>query len=130
MLALYVIQNIIWRHGRFHPMPAECKGRGFCKPMRASTVNPLRPSSRARRYRPQPTGYRAFVPAPLPPNPPVRLEGELQHALSEANHALGRLDGSIQTLPDSVQTVIDTLRQLPVIARPLCEWETLSSEET
>lgn len=47
----------------------------------------------------QPTGYRAFVPAALPPDPPIRIEGGLQHLLSQADRALGRLDGSIQTLP-------------------------------
>lgn len=29
---------------------------------------------RAETYRKQPTGYRAFYPAPLPPEPPVRTE--------------------------------------------------------
>jgi len=46
------------------------------------------------------TGYRAFLPTPLPPEPPVRLEGELYGLLSQADRALGRLDGSIQTLPN------------------------------
>jgi len=57
------------------------------------------PAHRAGRYVAQPGGYRAFLPAPLPPDPPVRLEGELQALLSRADRALGRLDGSIQTLP-------------------------------
>jgi hypothetical protein len=35
---------------------------------------------------------RAFLPPPLPPNPPVRLEN-LQQLLEQANHAIGRLDG-------------------------------------
>jgi Fic family protein len=39
------------------------------------------------------------MPAPLPPDPPIRVEGELQALLSQADRALGRLDGSIQTLP-------------------------------
>ncbi|MEI6310142.1 MAG: Fic family protein [bacterium] len=56
-------------------------------------------SNRAGRYVTQPTGYRAFIPAPLPPNPPVQITGELLMLLSQADHALGRLDGSIQTLP-------------------------------
>jgi len=56
-------------------------------------------SSRSGRYVRQPSGYRAFLPAALPPQPPVRLEGELQNWLSQADRALGRLDGSIQTLP-------------------------------
>lgn len=54
---------------------------------------------RAGRYVRQPTGYRAFLPAPLPPDPPIRLEGRLQTLLSQADLALGRLDGSITTLP-------------------------------
>jgi Fic family protein len=55
---------------------------------------------RAGAYRQQPTGYRAFYPAPLPPDPPIQIEGELQSLLSQADRALGRLDGSIQTLPN------------------------------
>lgn len=54
---------------------------------------------RTGRYVTQPTGYRAFIPAPLPPNPPVQVAGDLQVLLSQADRALGRLDGSIQTLP-------------------------------
>ncbi len=55
--------------------------------------------TRAGRYIRQPSGYRAFIPAPLPPKPPVELRGELQNLLSEADRALGRLEGSITTLP-------------------------------
>jgi len=56
-------------------------------------------AARAGRYVNQPTGYRAFIPAKLPPAPKVQIEGELQVLLSQADRALGRLDGSIQTLP-------------------------------
>ena len=42
---------------------------------------------------------RAFVPPPLPPKPPVQLEG-LQSLLEQANQALGRLDGLASTIPD------------------------------
>ena len=42
---------------------------------------------------------RAFVPPPLPPDPPVRLDG-LQQILEQANQALGRLDGLASVLPD------------------------------
>ena len=55
--------------------------------------------SRAGRYVNQPTGYRAFIPEPLPPNPPIQVDADLQVLLSQADRALGRLDGSIQTLP-------------------------------
>lgn len=62
---------------------------------------PQKPSlHRAGRYRSQSTGYRAFIPAPLPPSPPVDISGELQVLLSQADRALGRLDGSIKTLPN------------------------------
>ena len=46
-------------------------------------------SSRAGRYVPQPTGYRAFIPASLPPDPPVQISGELQFVLSEADRGSG-----------------------------------------
>ncbi|MDE2972914.1 MAG: Fic family protein [Acidobacteriota bacterium] len=60
------------------------------------------PSSgtRAGNWLPQPEGYGAFLPRPLPPDPPVRLDGDLQNLLSRAEQALGRLDGSIEVLPD------------------------------
>lgn len=56
--------------------------------------------TRAGRYIQQPAGYRAFIPAPLPPKPSVRLTGPVQRLLSEADRALGRLDGSVHTLPN------------------------------
>jgi Fic family protein len=55
---------------------------------------------RAGHYVMQPEGYRAFIPAPLPPDPPVDVSGCLQSLLSEADYALGRLDGAILTLPN------------------------------
>ena len=56
-------------------------------------------SFRAGRYVRQPTGYRAFIPNSLPPDPPLQISPEIQELLSKADRALGRLDGSIQTLP-------------------------------
>jgi Fic family protein len=47
----------------------------------------------------QPSGYASFVPAPLPPAPPVSLDG-LQTLLSRADQSIGRLDGVIQTVPN------------------------------
>ena len=43
---------------------------------------------------------RAFVPAPLPPQPPVLLEGALQTLHERALLACGRLDGVSALLPD------------------------------
>ncbi|MCZ7625020.1 MAG: cell filamentation protein Fic [Candidatus Methylomirabilota bacterium] len=56
-------------------------------------------STRAGQYLRQPNGYRAFIPEPLPPDPPIQISGDLQGLLSQADRALGRLDGSIHTLP-------------------------------
>ena len=55
---------------------------------------------RAGRYVKQLDGYRAFVPAPLPPVPPLEMDRELTRLLSEADHALGRLDGVTSILPN------------------------------
>lgn len=66
----------------------------------ATEFDAHRASNRAGYYVRQVTGYRAFQPAPLPPDPPIRIDGELQVALSDADRALGRLDGSISTLPN------------------------------
>lgn len=54
---------------------------------------------RSGRYIQQPTGYKAFIPNPLPPDPSIAISPEMQVLLSQADRALGRLDGSIQTLP-------------------------------
>jgi len=48
----------------------------------------------------QRTGYAAFIPAPLPPDPPIALDGPLHALLSRADQAVGRLDGVIQTVPN------------------------------
>lgn len=50
-------------------------------------------SERAGRYVRQPSGYRAFIPAMLPPDPPLNLSGQLGTLLSRSDLALGRLDG-------------------------------------
>ena len=71
---------------------------------------------RAGTYQNQATGYRAFIPAPLPPDPPIAMDDELQTLLSAADRALGRLDGSIQTLPDSDQFVLMYVRKEAVLS--------------
>ena len=43
---------------------------------------------------------RSFVPRPLPPEPPVRLEGSLRRLLESAAAALGRLDAISRFTPD------------------------------
>lgn len=74
-----------------------------------------RVTGRAGRYVQQPTGYRAFLPAPLPPNPALRLE-DLQDTLASASHALGRLDGSVLTLPNPDLFVLMYVRKEAVLS--------------
>lgn len=64
------------------------------------TTQPEPPTTRAGRYVRQPTGYRAFIPNPLPPDPPVRYDDEIVDLLEKANHALGRLDAASDLLPN------------------------------
>jgi Fic family protein len=73
-------------------------------------------NNRAGRYVRQLEGYSAFIPAPLPPDPAVRLDGRLQALLSRADVALGRLDGSIQTLPDPNLFVFMYVRKEAVLS--------------
>ncbi len=55
---------------------------------------------RAGRYVQQPHGYRAFVPRPLPPEPPLIFDAALLALLSEADQALARLDAATEFLPN------------------------------
>lgn len=47
---------------------------------------------------PGPDGYAAFVPAALPPDPPLDLSGKLGGLLERASSSLGRLDGLSRSL--------------------------------
>jgi len=71
---------------------------------------------RAGRYVQQATGYRAFIPAPLPPEPPVDLSAPLRTLLSDADHALGRLDGAVLTLPNPDLFVFMYVRKEAVLS--------------
>jgi Fic family protein len=58
-------------------------------------------SNRAGRYVRQPQGYRAYIPAPLPPKAPaIHFDQELLALLSHADRALARLDGVGSILPN------------------------------
>lgn len=72
--------------------------------------------NRAGRYIQQSTGYHAFHPNPLPPNPPVVIDLKMQTLLSQADQALGRLDGSIQTLPHADLFVYMYVRKEAVLS--------------
>jgi Fic family protein len=73
-------------------------------------------AARAGRYLRQPTGYRAFIPAPLPPDPPLDLGGVLRDKLSAADYALGRLDGAVLTLPNPDLFVFMYVRKEAVLS--------------
>ena len=56
---------------------------------------------RSGRYVNQPTGYASFVPSPLPPEPPISINADLQKTLWNATLLLARLDGMAYTLPNT-----------------------------
>ena len=45
--------------------------------------------------------FDAFVPAPLPPNPPLKLTAKDHDLIERANRALGCLDGLTMMLPNT-----------------------------
>lgn len=59
---------------------------------------------------------RAFVPTPLPPVPPISLDGPLQQALEAAVLALGRLDGVSALLPDKALFLYTYVRKEAVLS--------------
>lgn len=61
----------------------------------------LTTSTRGGKYEQQSGEFRAFIPAPFPPNPRIRFSTDLLKALSRAERAIHRLNGAIQTLPQS-----------------------------
>ncbi|MDP7339079.1 MAG: Fic family protein [Vicinamibacterales bacterium] len=59
---------------------------------------------------------RAFVPAPLPPRPPVAFGGDLQRAFEAAQHAVGSLDGVSALLPDKSLFIYAYVRKEAVLS--------------
>ncbi len=55
---------------------------------------------RAGKYVRQRAGYKAFIPASLPPDPPILMDSEMIRLLSSADRTLARLDGVATTLPN------------------------------
>ena len=64
----------------------------------------------------QPEGFKAFIPTPLPPDPPLTFDAEMTRLLSEADRALGRLDGAASILPNADFFVAMYVRQEAVSA--------------
>ena len=59
---------------------------------------------------------RAFIPEPLPPVPPLALEGRLRQSLETATLALGRLDGVATLLPDPALFIYAYVRKEAVLS--------------
>ena len=59
---------------------------------------------------------RAFVPNPLPPNPPLQMDGKLNQALAKAMLALGRLDGISSLLSDPASFIYAYVRKEAVLS--------------
>lgn len=82
-------------------------------------ATPLIPSDRAGRFleaQDGADGYRAFHPKPLPPDPPLNIDGATQQLLDRANQALGRLDGITLLLPDPDQFLYTFIRKEAVLS--------------
>jgi Fic family protein len=73
-------------------------------------------SNRTGRYVKQLTGYQAFVPEPLPPNPRIVFDDAFLEVLSRADRAVGRLDGCAETLPNSELFVFMYIRKEAVLS--------------
>jgi Fic family protein len=57
-----------------------------------------------------------FYPKPLPPDPPLRVDVDVQELLDLANQALGRLDGITLLLPDPDQFLYSYIRKEAVLS--------------
>jgi Fic family protein len=79
-------------------------------------MDPAAQRRRAGRYQPQPGGHSAYLPAPLPPDPPLRIDTAMLGALSRADRALGRLDGATETLPNPDLFVFMYVRKEAVLS--------------
>jgi len=82
----------------------------------ATTRQPDERSGEFRVVEAGPNGYAAFHPRPLPPDPPIGIDAELQGLLDQANQALGRLDGVTLLLPDPDQFLYIYVRKEAVLS--------------
>lgn len=65
---------------------------------------------------------RAFIPNPLPPNPPLNLSGVRQRLMERASLALGRLDSITLLLPDPNVFLYAYVRLEAVLSsQPFCQ---------
>jgi Fic family protein len=86
------------------------------KPAAKDALHMAPPPGRAGRYVRQPTGYSAFIPAPLPPAPPLEISPRLLDSLARASEAVGRLDGAARNLPNPQLFVAMYVRREAVLS--------------
>jgi Fic family protein len=60
--------------------------------------------------------YKVFIPAPLPPRPPIYFDDKLQGLLERANRALGRLEGVTTLLPSPDLFIYSYIRKEAVLS--------------
>lgn len=69
--------------------------------------------NRAGKYISQPSGYKAFIPNPLPPDSSLIMDEEIIRLLSLADQNIGRLDGVCYAVPDT-ELFIKTIAKMYV----------------
>ena len=82
--------------------------------------------------------FNAFIPRPLPPNPPIEKDAELEELMGQANLALGRLDSITVLLPDPTLFLYMYIRKEAILSSliegtqssmsELLEYETTGAE--
>lgn len=60
--------------------------------------------------------YACFLPAPLPPDPAVKIDGELHDLQDKANRAIGKLDGVLTFFPDPTLLLYTYVRKEAVLS--------------
>lgn len=63
-----------------------------------------------------PEPFSSFIPVPLPPDPPIHYDIELQTLEEQANRALGRLEGISILLPDPHLFIYTYIRKEAVLS--------------
>lgn len=91
-------------------------------------------SARAGRYVTQLKGYKAFHPAPLPPEPPLARDEELNYLLDQATFSVGKLSGLSATIPDPDLFVYLYIRKEALLSSQIegtqCSLEDILNPET
>ena len=95
-------------------------------------------ANRSGQYIKQINGYKAFIPKPLPPDPPLVMSDELWMAVSQGDRALARLDMTTEIVPDPDLFVSMYVRREAVLSSQIegtqaslmdvLEYETISED--